>query len=174
MRSSSQLTSHDSRLTIHGLSFTFHLSPFTRLGFTLLELAVVIFIISLMASLVFPAFYGSDNKLRSEARKTASLLRYLNDNAISAKQIYPLKFDLGEGVLSWKGPDGEKSEKVQSLVGVVLQSKGELKKGEVTVFFGPLGIREYMALHLREGDKDMTVSINPVSGRVKIEEGAKE
>ena len=151
--------------------FTFHFSLFTRLGFTLLELAVVVFIISLMASLIFPAFYGADSKIRSDARKTASLLRYLNDNAISAKETYPLKFDLGEGELSWKGPDGEKSEKLRSLAGVYLQSKGELKKGEVTVFFGPLGIREYMALHLLEDAKEMTVSINPVSGRVKVAEG---
>jgi prepilin-type N-terminal cleavage/methylation domain-containing protein len=148
-----------------------HSSLSTRLGFTLLELAVVVFIISLMASLVFPAFYSSGNRLRSDARKMASLLRYLNDNAISTKETYPLKFDLEEGELSWKGPDGEKSEKVRSLAGVDLQSKGELKKGEVTVFFSPLGIREYMALHLREDDKEMTVSINPVSGRVKVAVG---
>jgi prepilin-type N-terminal cleavage/methylation domain-containing protein len=151
--------------------FTFHFSPFTKSGFTLLELAVVVFIISLMAALVFPAFQGSNSRLKSEARRMASLLRYLNDNAISAKETYPLKFDLGEGELSWKGPDGEKSEKIRDLAGVDLQSKGELKKGEVTVFFSPLGIREYMALHLREDYKDMTVSINPISGRVKIAEG---
>lgn len=142
-----------------------------KAGFTLLELAVVVFIISLMAALVFPAFFNSDNKLRSDARKMASLLRYLNDNAISAKETYPLKFNIGEEELSWKGPDGEKTEKVRTLAGVDLQSKGELKKGEVTVFFGPLGIREYLALHLREDEKEMTVSINPVSGRVKIAEG---
>lgn len=142
-----------------------------RTGFTLLELAVVLFIISLMAALIFPAFYGADSKIKSDARKTASLLRYLNDNAISAKETYPLKFNLGEEELSWKGPDGEKSEKVRRLAGVYLQSKGELKKGEVTVFFGPLGIREYMALHLLEDEKEMTVSINPVSGRVKVAEG---
>jgi general secretion pathway protein H len=145
-----------------------------RSGFTLLELAVVIFIIGLMASLVFPAFYRSDNRLRSEARRLASLLRYLNDNAISTKETYPMKFDLETEEISWKGPDGEESEKVPMLAGVELQSKGEINKGEVTVFFGPLGIREYMALHLKENDKEMTVSINPLSGRVKISEGREQ
>jgi prepilin-type N-terminal cleavage/methylation domain-containing protein len=151
--------------------FPFRSSLLSGSGFTLLELAAVLFIISLLAALVFPAFYGTNNKLKSDARKLASLLRYLNDNAISAKETYPLKFDLGEEMLSWKGPDGEKSEKVPSLAGVDLQSKGELNKGDVTVFFGPIGISEYMALHLKEDDKEMTVSINPVSGRVKIAEG---
>ncbi len=151
--------------------FTFHHLLFTGRGFTLLELAVVIFIIALTVSIVFPAFYGSDNRISADARKTASLLRYLNDSAISAKETYPLKFSLQEAELSWKGPDGEKSEKVKSLAGVYLQSKGELKDGEVTVFFSPLGIGEYLALHLRDDDKEMTVLINPVSGRVKIAEG---
>ncbi len=142
-----------------------------KAGYTLLELAVVVFIIALVTSIVFPAFYSSANRVQTDARKTASLLRYLNDSAISAKETYPLKFDLREAELSWKGPDGEKSEKVKSLAGVNLQSQGELTEGEVTVFFTPIGIGEYMALHLREKDKEMTVSINPVSGRVKISDG---
>lgn len=142
-----------------------------KAGFTLLELTVVVFIIALMTSIVFPAFYSWNNRVRTDARRTASLLRYLNDSAISAKETYPLKFNLREAELSWKGPDGEKSERVKSLAGVDLQSQGELKEGEVTVFFSPLGIGEYMALHLRDNDKEMTVSINPVGGRVKIAEG---
>ncbi|MDA8433529.1 MAG: prepilin-type N-terminal cleavage/methylation domain-containing protein [Nitrospiraceae bacterium] len=153
------------------MRFTLHPPRLTRSGFTLMELAVVVFIISLMAALVFPAFYGSDNRLKSDARRLASLLRYLNDNSIAAKGIYPLTMDLDQEELSWKGPDGEETEKVKSLAGVYLQSKGELKKGEVTISFTPLGIPEYMALHLREDDKEMAVSINPLSGRVKIAEG---
>jgi general secretion pathway protein H len=143
-------------------------------GFTLLELAAVVFIISMIAALVFPAFFGTDNKIKAEARKTASLLRYLNDNAISTKSTYPLKFNLQEGVLSWQGLDGEKTEKLQSLVSLTLTSKGTIREGEVTVFFGPLGIQENLAVNLRNEDRDMAVSINPVSGRVKITEGGQE
>jgi general secretion pathway protein H len=143
-------------------------------GFTLLELAVVVFIIAMLAAVVFPAFFGTGNKISAEARKTASLLRYLNDNAISTKSVYPLKFNLPDGILSWQGPDGEKTETLKGLASITLTSKGTIKEGEVTVFFGPLGIKENLAVHLRGEDKDMTVSINPVSGRVKIEEGEKE
>lgn len=139
-------------------------------GFTLLELAVVVFIISMIAMLVFPAFFGTGNAIKAEARKTASLLRYLNDNAIATKNIYPLKFSLPDGVLSWQGPDGVKTERLKSLASLTLTSKGNIREGEVTVFFGPLGIGENLAVHLRDEDKDMTVSLSSVSGRVKITE----
>lgn len=146
-------------------------SLFKKAGFTLLELAIVVFIIAMLSALVFPAFFGADDKVKAEARKTASLLRYLNDNAISTKSVYPLKFSLPEGILSWQGPDGEKSEKLKTLASVILTSKGTIREGEVTVFFGPMGIQENLAVHLRDDDRDMTVSLNPVSGKVRVTEG---
>jgi len=140
-----------------------------RRGFTLLELIVVIFIISLIAAVIFPSFSGlGENRLKSEAKKTASLLRYLNDSAIFTKETYSLKFDLQEGLISWKGPDGEKTEKIKSLAGIRLPSKGEVKEGEATVFFGPLGIQENIEVFLRDKDEGMRVTLNPVSGRVKM------
>ncbi len=155
-------------------SLTFNPSLSRRTGFTLLELAIVVFIISLLAALVFPAFFSTDSKVKAEARKTASILRYLNDNAIATKNTFPMKFSLADGVLSWQGPDGEKTERLKSLASLTLSSKGDIREGEVTVFFGPLGIGENLAVHLRDDDKDMTVSLSPVSGRVKIVEGKQE
>ena len=145
-----------------------------KAGFTLLELAIVVFIVSLIAALVFPAFFRTGSEIKAEARKTASLLRYLNDNAIATKNTYPLKFNLQDGVLSWSGPDGDKTDKLKQLASVELTSRGEIKEGEVTVFFGPYGLQENLALHLREEDRELTVSLNPMSGRVKIEEGGQE
>lgn len=106
--------------------------------------------------------------MKSEAKKTASLLRYLNDSAIYTKETYSLKFDLQEGLISWKGPDGEKKEKIRSLSAVRLSSKGEVKEGDVTVFFGPLGVQENIEILLKDKGEGMRVTLNPVSGRVKI------
>jgi general secretion pathway protein H len=140
-----------------------------RTGYTLLELIAVIFILSLLAAVIFPSMSGLGEKsVTSEAKKTASLLRYLNDSAIYTKETYFLKFDLGEGLISWKGPDGEKTESMKSLAGVRLPSKGEVKEGQVTVFFGPLGIREKIEISLKGKDEGLRVTLNPVSGRVKI------
>ena len=58
-------------------------------GFTLLELVVIIFILSLVLAISFPSFsLQKDGKLKSEAGHIASILRYLNDSAISTKETY--------------------------------------------------------------------------------------
>lgn len=138
-------------------------------GFTLLEIAVVVFILSLFAAMVIPSFYGTgESALNADARKTASLLRYLNDSAIYAKETYSLTFDLRDYRLAWKGPDGEKAENIRSLTGVTLPSRGEIRKGTVKVFFGPLGLAENVEVHLRNKDDRITVSFNPISGRARI------
>ena len=148
---------------------------FRREGFTLLELIAVIFIISLFTAIVLPSFYSfGDNKLKSDARKMASLLRYLNDSSISSKKTLSLKFDLQEGSILWQGPDGEKTEQLKSLASVEMQSQGEIKEGQVTVFFGPLGTPEDIAVHLKNEKEGMTVTLNSISGRAKITEDASQ
>jgi general secretion pathway protein H len=141
-------------------------------GFSLIELIVSLFIISIVAAIVFPSFSGlGEQRIASEAHKIASLLRYLNDTAIYTKETYSVKFDLQDGAMSWKGPDGEKNENIRSLSSVYLPSKGEIKEGEATIFFGPLGAAETVEVHLKDGGKKMTVTFSPVSGRAKIGEG---
>jgi general secretion pathway protein H len=141
-------------------------------GFTLIELIVVLFLISLTAALVFPSFSNlGERRIASDANKIASLLRYLNDTAIYTKETYSLKFDLRDDAISWEGPDGEKHEDIKSLSSLYLPSKGQIKEGEVTIFFGPLGTAENIEVRLKDKEKDMTVSFSPISGRAKISEG---
>ena len=139
-------------------------------GFTLLELVLVIFIVSLLAAVVFPTFRGLGHKtLESDARRIASILRYLNDSAISTKGSLSLKVDFGENTITWRGPDGERTEAYRNLVSLYLQSRGEIKDGQVTVFFGPLGAQEAMLIRLKDDDgREIKVALYPVSGRVKI------
>ncbi|MEW6002262.1 MAG: prepilin-type N-terminal cleavage/methylation domain-containing protein [Nitrospirota bacterium] len=138
-------------------------------GFTLLEIIIVLLVISLLLAIVLPSFYGlGEKKLKTDARKMASVLRYLNDTAISRKETYSLKFDFEEDTVSWKSPEGEKTEKVKSLFALYLQSKGTVKEGQVLVHFGPLGMQENIAVNLRDGDEAMTITLNALSGRTKI------
>jgi general secretion pathway protein H len=144
---------------------------YSRYGFTLIELVVVLFIISLITAVLLPSFTGfGENKLKSEAREMASILRYMNDSAITRKETYSLKFDLDRNIVSWNGPDGEKTKKFDDVTGVTSESKGMLSKGEVIFFFDPLGARENLDVHMSRDKKDMTVSLNRLSGRVKIED----
>jgi general secretion pathway protein H len=140
-------------------------------GFTLLELIVVLFIISLVIVLILPSFSGfGENKLKSEAREMASILRYMNDSAASRKETFLMKFDLDEGTVYWKGPDGEKKKKFNDITGVTTQSTGKVSKGEITLFFEPLGIRENLSVHMSKGNKEMAITLNHLSGKVKIKD----
>ncbi len=138
-------------------------------GFTLLELVVVLFIISLVAAVVLPSFAGfGEGKLKSEAGEIASILRYLNDSALSRKETYLLKLDIDKDLVSWTGPDGEKKKKFDDITGVTTESAGMVSRGELTFLFEPLGVRENLSIHMSRGDKNISVTLNHLSGRVKI------
>jgi prepilin-type N-terminal cleavage/methylation domain-containing protein len=144
-------------------------APSFLTGFTLLELIVVLFIISLVMALILPSFSGfGENKLKSESREMASILRYMNDSAASRKETFLMRFDLDEGKVYWKGPDGEKTKRFDDITGVTTQSRGRVSNGEVIVFFEPLGIQENLSVHMSKDKKDMTITLNHLSGKVKI------
>ena len=144
---------------------------FSNRGFTLLELIVVLFVISLVAAIVLPSFSGfGENRLKAESREIASILRYMNDSAISRKETYSVRFDLDKNVITWKGPDGEKTRRFDDLTGVSTQSLGRSSNGELTFFFEPLGIHENLGVHIGRGEKNMTITLHYLSGRVKIKD----
>jgi prepilin-type N-terminal cleavage/methylation domain-containing protein len=64
-------------------------------GFTLLELAVVMFIMGLMLTIAMPYLGGYRNaELKSQARRLAGRATYLYDLAAAQKVVYQLQFDL--------------------------------------------------------------------------------
>jgi len=138
-------------------------------AFTLLELVVIIFILSLVLAISFPSFsLQKDGKLKSEAGHIASILRYLNDSAISTKETYAISINFNEKTIHYKGPDGEKVERIDNLSRVTTQSKGNVSNGEVTVFLSPAGAGENFSIHLMGIESSMAVVFNALSGRVKV------
>ncbi len=138
-------------------------------GFTLLELMVVVFVISIVLALVLPSFTGiGESRITSEAKRLASIVRYLNDSAISTKENLQMKINLGDRLINYGGPDGEKSERFDDLSSIELQTKGAISEGEVTVFFGPLGAQESFTIYLKGDNSGMEILFNSISGRVKI------
>lgn len=140
-----------------------------NIGFTLVELIVVIFIISLVLTISFPSFtLRQDGKLKSNAGHIASILRYLNDSAIYTKETYDMNINLKDRVVRYKGPNGEKTERVDNLSGITLQSRGKVSDGEVTVFFGPAGTGESFTIHITGAESSLEIVFNALSGRVKV------
>ena len=147
---------------------------YSNRGFTLIELVVVLFIVSLIAAVVLPSFAGfGESELKSEAGEMASILRYINDSALSRKETCFIKIDLDKNTVSWKGPDGGKAKKFEDITGVTTQSAGMISNGELIFFFEPLGIRENLSVHMSKGDKNITITLNHLSGRVKITQDGK-
>ena len=126
-------------------------------------------LVSLLLALALPSFTGiGEDRVKTDARKLASILRYLNDNALSLKETYPLRIRFSDSMVIYQGPEGEKTEKIEELREVELPSQGLLREGEVTVFFGPVGASESLSVRIG-GEKDsLRVELNPLSGRVKI------
>ncbi len=143
-------------------------------GFTLFELIVVIFILSIVVGLVMPSFYGLvEGGLKSDAGKMASILRRLNDDAVARKETIPLKINLDSRTLMWTASEGERKERLESLFSVNTTSTGNVTEGEVTLFFGPLGLQDSTVVTLKKNNEEMFVSFNPLSGRVKVIQNSK-
>lgn len=133
---------------------------------------MVIFIVSLMCAVALPSLTAmSESRIKSDAKRLGSIVRYLNDSALSTKETLRMKITFSDKALAYNGPDGEKTEKFDSLSGIDLQSKGMISEGEVIVFFSPLGQTESFTLHLRDEKSEVTVAFNGMDGRVKIGKG---
>ncbi|MDA8085926.1 MAG: hypothetical protein M0Z75_04430, partial [Nitrospiraceae bacterium] len=126
----------------------------------------VIFIISLFFTLAVPAFRR--NYAHPDAMKMASLLSELNDSSIAMKKNFNITFNMDTGDVSWTGPDGKRSAHFKGLTEVDTPSRGAVREGTLTVFFGVQGAPEDMDVYMEGGTRTYRVSLNELSGRVKV------
>jgi prepilin-type N-terminal cleavage/methylation domain-containing protein len=159
-------------------------------GFTLLEIAVVIFIMGLMLTLATPylgGFHGA--QLKSEARRLAGRASYLYDEASNQKVIYKMTFDLDHNgyyvtrldpygpvpkfipfIGPWGGvvtmPPGLK------LRDVSVEGIGGTRVGAISCHFYPDGSVDATVIHMiAASGQVMTLSFNPLTGNVGIVSG---
>jgi prepilin-type N-terminal cleavage/methylation domain-containing protein len=160
-------------------------------GFTLLELAIVIFIMALMFTLVVPYTGGYRKaRLKSEARRLAGRASYLYDEASAQKVFLRLVFDLDHqvyGVMRLDpyavptpsfGPDrssaGAPVRMPASIAirDVTVGDLGTFNAGTVVTQFYPEGYVDATLVHMIDlSGHVMTLAFNPVTGRVLIAEG---
>lgn len=119
-------------------------------------------------AVVLPSFSLRENKLKAEARKVATIIRSVNDTAVTRKKDIPLKFEFKERIISWPEDGKDRAMRLASLEAVELPSRGLVEEGELTVFFSPLVPGETLSVHLALGEEEMTVSFNPISRRTRI------
>jgi Tfp pilus assembly protein FimT len=144
-------------------------------AFSLVELIVVIFIISLTTALIMPSFWDKGERaLRSDAKQIGNTLRYVYDEAVGKKRTYTVTFNLDEAAWGFEGVNESRSFHLGKDIvfkDVIIPSHGEISGGEVSIEFGPLGPDEPVTIHLMKDSKEYTVVFNHLIGRPKIFEG---
>jgi prepilin-type N-terminal cleavage/methylation domain-containing protein len=165
-------------------------APVGASGFTLLEIAVVIFIMGLVMSLVIPYFGGlHDSELKSEARQLAGRASYLYDAASSQRVIYRITFDLDHNTyfvtrLDPYAPNpkfalftGLWGRQIVMPPGVELRDVavegiGIVRTGSISCQFYPDGYADATVIHMATvGGRVLTLSIHALTGSVSIMSG---
>ena len=158
-----------------------------RAGFTLIEIAVVMAIISMVMLLVIPRLPSSDQEnLKTSAKTLASTLRYLQERATTSGTGYYLTMIPGTETakISERGGDGNAKEPSDPLLqksavkeGIIIADVriprlGKITDGQLRLDVGVGGIRDFVTIHLRSADgKFWTVMAFPSGGKVKTFEG---
>jgi len=138
-------------------------------GFTLIELVIVIFIISLFFSLVMPTLFGKFQKRENvEIDKLAATIRYIKDTAMNYRKKLFIKFNLKKKLIIYKTLEGEKSFKLKKAFSIKILSKGEIKDAEITIFFDSLGYPEPFYIYF---NNDKCIVYNPFNSMVRIKSG---
>lgn len=161
-----------------------------KAGFTLIEIAVVMVIISMVMLLVIPRLPSSDQEnLKISARTLASTIRYVQERAATSGTAYYLA--LAPGTESVKiveiGADRSAKEPTDPLLqkpaikeGIIVTDVeiprlGKISDGQLRVDVGNAGVQDFVTIHLRSaGGQFWTVMVIPSSGKVKAFEGYHE
>ncbi|MGH7802975.1 MAG: pilus assembly FimT family protein [Candidatus Binatia bacterium] len=160
-----------------------------RDGFTLIELVVVAFLISLFAAFAAPRIADlAGVELGASARRLGQMVRYLYEESALRGTIYGMTLDLDRQRISVVKLDPETGEFAEDeellsratelpdnvrLVAVVLPSVGRLQEGVAPIYFYPEGFADPAWIQLADTrNRVVTVVVDPIRGRTEIADGA--
>lgn len=154
-------------------------------GFTLIELAIVVFLAGLMLSITVPVVREAllHDNLKTASRKLVETIEWLRTKSVSEYTDHILLFDLGKGKYWYEASDMYDSdlrrvrEQAQTFPEDVrildIDQYGSEKKvdGETGIRFSRKGYITYSLIHLADkSDRKFTLVIEPFLGKVKIKE----
>lgn len=146
-------------------------------GVTLIELVVVMALVSAIFMLVMPDFMAlSDDPLKREAMRLASVIRHENDEAITRKETRSVTFNLGDG--SWTLRTGNSQDGATERFGnnvrfvdIVTHRRGRIDEGEDRFIFSAEGITESALIHIGKDESVYSVIVHPYAALVETREG---
>jgi general secretion pathway protein H len=160
-----------------------------QVGFTLVEIVVVMLLISLFMVFSIPLFSDiGTGSLDTSARRLSGTIKYLFNEAALSGQEYRLIYDLDSRsyraqILQADGQlvEAEDQAREASLKGSVrfrdlqVPGRGKFTEGQVTTLFDPSGWVEETVIHLDDGkDKVLTLRVMPLTGLTEVFEGYRE
>lgn len=166
--------------------------PMSRVGrlnnqraFTLVELSIVLFLLSVFAVVSVPLFSSvGENNLNQGARRIGGMVKYLYNEAALTATPHRLVFDIDQGSCTpqeladnneWQNARG--TVRLYRLPADVqmkelwIDGKGKLTTGTATIDFHPQGWLPATTVHLQRGEKQLSVHLLPFTGTAEIEEG---
>ena len=157
---------------------------------TLLEIAVVLFLMGLMMLIAMPYIGGfTDSQLKSASRRLAGRATYLYDEASARKLVIQLVFDMDNNgyfvmiadpyapqptFFPDRSPSGARVRLPDAvrIRDVTVEGIGTLGKGTVATQFYPEGYVDATLVHLiDQKGRVMTLRIDPLTGQVMIARG---
>ena len=150
-------------------------------GYTFIELAVVVILISLFLGLSIPRFQYATDDLKATIRRIVGVIKGLRNEAIREQQAYIFYLDLESNRL-WIEPAGigeeeralaqEKAFELPQgvrIMDVWCKGKGKKVNGEAGIRFSKKGYVEQTVIHLgAEDGREFTLVLSPFLATIKI------
>jgi general secretion pathway protein H len=144
----------------------------THKGFTLLEIIIVLFLVTLMTGLsaVFFSSFIPSVKFDAAGREMTAMLRHARSLARMTMESQTFVIDLDNKTY---GIDGLATKHVppESLIKVIDTFSGEMMHGRYSVVFHPAGNMEGGAIILSIRKKVLRIDMDPIMGAVLIMDG---
>ena len=153
-----------------------------RNGYTLIELALVVFLMGLMLFLAVPKVRDSmiNDALASSVRKTIGVLRVLRADAVREQLDYALQLDLKNNAFWTYSLDMTPEKQAERKAGAyrfpegikiadILQpGMGKKTDGEVTIKFYKQGHIQPTVIHFAREDRYSTIVLAPFLSTFKV------
>lgn len=153
----------------HGIAFNGHITSRDSAGFTLLELIVVIFLISLILGLstVFFSRALPSNRLNAAAREISATIRYARSLAQIHGEDRIVSLDLDSKSYGIEGR-GTKNIPADIAIKVIDPLEGEMGSGKYRIVLNGSGGIEGGAIVLSQDQRSLRIEPDPVVGSVVI------
>ena len=154
------------------------------LGFTLLELTLVMFFMALIAGLTTPFIMSTLDRMemQSAARKVASALRFARSEAITIKKPVIFSGNITQNHYWISAIEVIKNPRIRSLKNPIrlaqfmpTEENDPVSEGKFTITFFPQGNSSGGEISInikesRESENYYVINIDPITGRTKINE----